>query len=116
MDSAGDQHLHIGEGVMLVWMETLEKYLWIGRYCNNILSGGGGEQSRISSLHTNFTLFEIIDLDSFLTDHNIYKRRLDLEGNPIEEAKKEEILTSSTTKENVVSIRKLDRIWVEPKF
>ncbi|XP_037042799.1 endoplasmic reticulum-Golgi intermediate compartment protein 3 [Bradysia coprophila] len=34
-------------------------------------------------------------------DHNIYKRRLDLEGNQIEEAKKEEILTSSTTKENV---------------
>lgn len=42
----------------------------------------------------------------FFTDHNIYKRRLDLEGNPIEEAKKEEILTSSTTKENVVSAAK----------
>lgn len=30
-------------------------------------------------------------------DHNIHKRRLDLDGNPIEEPKKEEIATSSTT-------------------
>lgn len=29
-------------------------------------------------------------------DHNIHKRRLDLDGNPIEEPKKEEIAVSST--------------------
>lgn len=28
-------------------------------------------------------------------DHNIYKRRVDLSGHPIEEAKKEEIATST---------------------
>lgn len=36
-------------------------------------------------------------------EHNIYKRRVDLSGNPIEEAKKEEIITSTTKKENIVS-------------
>lgn len=37
-------------------------------------------------------------------DHDIFKRRLDLEGNPIDEAKKEEIITSTTMKkENIVS-------------
>lgn len=36
-------------------------------------------------------------------EHNIYKRRVDLKGNPIEEAKKEEIITSTTKKENIVS-------------
>lgn len=37
-------------------------------------------------------------------DHDIFKRRLDLEGNPIDEAKKEEIITSTTIKkENIVS-------------
>lgn len=30
-------------------------------------------------------------------DHNIFKRRLDLDGNPIDDAKKEEIIISSTT-------------------
>lgn len=35
-------------------------------------------------------------------DHNIYKRRVDLNGNPIEEAKKEEIV-SSTTKDKTVT-------------
>lgn len=30
-------------------------------------------------------------------DHNIHKRRLDLDGNPIEEPKKEEMATASTT-------------------
>lgn len=34
-------------------------------------------------------------------DHNIYKRRVDLHGNPIEEAKKEEIATST---------KKLDKV------
>lgn len=33
-------------------------------------------------------------------DHNIYKRRVDLNGNPIEEAKKEEIVTSTKKLEN----------------
>lgn len=33
-------------------------------------------------------------------DHNIYKRRVDLNGNPIEEAKKEEIATSTKKLEN----------------
>ncbi|XP_013181147.1 PREDICTED: endoplasmic reticulum-Golgi intermediate compartment protein 3 [Papilio xuthus] len=33
-------------------------------------------------------------------DHNIHKRRLDLDGNPIEEPKKEEIAISSTVKQN----------------
>lgn len=44
-------------------------------------------------------------------EHNIYKRRVDLSGNPIEEAKKEEIITSTMKKENVVSaiIRKISR-------
>lgn len=38
-------------------------------------------------------------------DHNIYKRRVDLQGNPIEEAKKEEISTSTKNKnENVCLI------------
>ncbi len=50
------------------------------------------------------------------TDHNIYKRRLDLEGNPIEEAKKEEILTSSTAKENVVSIESKNAFEVDQKL
>lgn len=36
-------------------------------------------------------------------DHNIYKRRVDLNGNPIEEAKKEEIISSTTKRENAVS-------------
>lgn len=36
-------------------------------------------------------------------DHNIFKRRLDLNGNPIEEGKKEEIQSSTTIKkENIV--------------
>lgn len=35
-------------------------------------------------------------------DHNIYKRRVDLSGNPIEEAKKEEI---STPTKKVVNVR-----------
>lgn len=34
-------------------------------------------------------------------DHNIYKRRVDLDGNPIEEAKKENIATSTKKLENV---------------
>lgn len=34
-------------------------------------------------------------------DHNIYKRRVDLNGNPIEEAKKENIATSTKKLENV---------------
>ncbi|XP_022123074.2 endoplasmic reticulum-Golgi intermediate compartment protein 3 [Pieris rapae] len=33
-------------------------------------------------------------------DHNIFKRRLDLDGNPIEEAKKEEIMTSTAVPNN----------------
>lgn len=37
-------------------------------------------------------------------EHNIYKRRVDLEGNPIEDAKKENIVTSTTKKEKSVSI------------
>lgn len=37
-------------------------------------------------------------------EHNIYKRRVDLQGNPIEEAKKEDISASSTKKLNSVSI------------
>lgn len=40
-------------------------------------------------------------------DHNIFKRRYDLEGNPIEEAKKEEIMTTTTVKVNTVRIRKI---------
>lgn len=36
-------------------------------------------------------------------EHNVYKRRVDLSGNPIEEAKKEEIITSTVNKENIVS-------------
>lgn len=37
-------------------------------------------------------------------DHDIFKRRLDLDGHPIDEAKKEEIITSTTIKkENIVS-------------
>lgn len=36
-------------------------------------------------------------------DHNIHKRRLDLDGNPIEEPKKEEIVITST----VSSVRHL---------
>lgn len=36
-------------------------------------------------------------------EHNIFKRRVDLHGNPIEEAKKEEIISSTTKKENKVS-------------
>lgn len=36
-------------------------------------------------------------------DHNIYKRRVDLSGNPIEEAQKEDIATSTKKKEvNIV--------------
>lgn len=34
-------------------------------------------------------------------EHNIYKRRVDLSGNPIEEAKKENISTSTKKLENV---------------
>lgn len=38
-------------------------------------------------------------------EHNIFKRRLDLQGNPIEEAKKEDIATSKTMpKKESVSI------------
>jgi hypothetical protein len=33
-------------------------------------------------------------------EHNIYKRRMDLNGHPIEEAKKEDIQTSTTKKTN----------------
>lgn len=33
-------------------------------------------------------------------EHNIYKRRLNLHGHPIEEAKKEDIQSSTTTKQN----------------
>lgn len=35
-------------------------------------------------------------------EHNIFKRRVDLNGIPIEEAKKEEIVSSTTKKENKV--------------
>lgn len=35
-------------------------------------------------------------------DHNIYKRRVDLQGNPIEEAKKEEMQIPSTKKPETV--------------
>lgn len=37
-------------------------------------------------------------------DHNIYKRRVDLSGNPIEEAKKEDIATSTKKLQQNVSI------------
>lgn len=37
-------------------------------------------------------------------DHNIYKRRVDLHGNPIEEAKKEDISAPSTKKPETVCI------------
>lgn len=37
-------------------------------------------------------------------DHNIFKRRMDLEGNPIDVAKKEEIITSTTKKEKNNSV------------
>lgn len=44
-------------------------------------------------------------------DHDIFKRRLDLEGNPIDEAKKEDIITSTTMKkENIVSLSLLSTI------
>lgn len=36
-------------------------------------------------------------------DHNIFKRRVDLNGDPIDEAFKEIIVTSTTKKENIVS-------------
>lgn len=36
-------------------------------------------------------------------EHNIYKRRVDLHGNPIEEGKKEDISVSTTNKLNHVS-------------
>ncbi|CAH2066589.1 unnamed protein product, partial [Iphiclides podalirius] len=39
-------------------------------------------------------------------DHNIHKRRLDLQGNPIEEPKKEEMLFSSTVKQNASDLAK----------
>lgn len=54
-------------------------------------------------------IFEIISITDLTLDamdssgdqhlhieHNIFKRRLDLQGNPIEEAKKEDIATSKT--------------------
>lgn len=37
-------------------------------------------------------------------DHNIYKRRVDLHGNPIEEAKKEDISVPSTKKPETVCV------------
>ncbi|XP_047515609.1 endoplasmic reticulum-Golgi intermediate compartment protein 3 [Pieris napi] len=40
-------------------------------------------------------------------DHNIFKRRLDLDGNPIEEAKKEEIMTSTAVPNNSTDIGKI---------
>lgn len=46
-------------------------------------------------------------------DHNIYKRRVDLDGNPIEEAKKEEIQSSTTRKENVVRTKLIKSLIYE---
>ncbi|XP_053625611.1 endoplasmic reticulum-Golgi intermediate compartment protein 3 [Plodia interpunctella] len=40
-------------------------------------------------------------------DHNIHKRRLDLDGNPIEEPKKQEIVLSSTLQQNDTAIAKV---------
>lgn len=37
-------------------------------------------------------------------EHNIFKRRVDLNGNPIEEAVKEEIVSSTTNKESKVDL------------
>lgn len=45
-------------------------------------------------------------------DHNIYKRRVDLNGNPIEEAKKEEIVTSTMKKENAVSAVQTSNFYI----
>lgn len=47
-------------------------------------------------------------------DHNIYKRRVDLSGNPIEEAKKEEIATSTKKLQNVCTF--LNNISVSESF
>lgn len=44
-------------------------------------------------------------------DHNIFKRRLDLEGTPIDAAKKENIQVT-TKKENIVIIIKDDKYMV----
>ncbi|CAH0726660.1 unnamed protein product, partial [Brenthis ino] len=40
-------------------------------------------------------------------DHNIHKRRLDLNGVPIEEPKKQEIAISSTVKQNITEVAKI---------
>ncbi|CAG9099535.1 unnamed protein product [Plutella xylostella] len=37
-------------------------------------------------------------------DHNIHKRRLDLDGNPIDEPKRQEIITSSTVRTNISEV------------
>lgn len=46
-------------------------------------------------------------------DHNIYKRRVDLNGNPIEEAKKENITTSTKKLENVSGKFSIDLSIIE---
>lgn len=40
-------------------------------------------------------------------EHNIFKRRVDLNGNPIEEAVKEEIVSSTTNKDSKVSSNRM---------
>lgn len=46
-------------------------------------------------------------------DNNIYKRRVDLNGNPIEEAKKENITTSTKKLENVSGKFSIDLSIIE---
>lgn len=68
----------------------------------------------LEHLYFNFIFYLDLSLDAMDSagdqhlhiDHNIYKRRVDLQGNPIEEAKKEEISTSTKNKNENVSLER----------
>lgn len=69
--------------------------------------------SKLNFLFFRLYIFKDLSLDAMDSagdqhlhiDHNIYKRRVDLHGNPIEEPKKENIATSTKKLENVSALK-----------
>lgn len=97
--------------IIMIWLLVFEFYAYL---TPNISEELFVDTTRSHKLKINLELFipsiscNYLSLDAMDSagdqhlhiDHNIYKRRVDLNGNPIEEAKKEEIVTSTKKLEN----------------
>lgn len=89
------------------------KLIWILQFQRFLVIVSCGIFHRVNYIiyftHYNILLLSVLALDAMDSsgeqhlqiDHNIYKRRLDLEGKPIEEPKKEDIIIRSKNETDV---------------